>query len=226
MPRRWSTNTRLWAYRYLVLRDGEMCSRCYERPATRNSGSAAQNVLEIDHIDGNPFNNDPDNLRLLCKSCNVALGNKARFPTTRNYSPSDLCECVRERERKEGKASTRITREALDFRSPDSPVTMQASFLYELDFRKWLLGRVLEKGFITKQDAINAGAEVVGCSPVTSARYLAKLTSSAGVIQETRDMLGETVLTWKDGLKPEETILVDLDHLSADRAQFARQGQP
>lgn len=45
MPRRWGINAGLWAYRFLVLRDGEQCARCYEIPTT-------QNDLDIDHIDG------------------------------------------------------------------------------------------------------------------------------------------------------------------------------
>lgn len=216
-PNRFQANTRLWVYRYLVLRDGEMCARCYERPAA-NNGSAAKNGLEIDHIDGNPYNNDPDNLRLLCKSCNIALRNKQR--------PPDSAKCVCERERKEGKASTRVTREALDYRAPEAPVTMQANFLYELDFRRWLLGVIQERGFITKQDAIAAGAEVVGCSPATTERYLRKLTSSAGVLNEVRDMLGDTVLTWKPGIKPEETIKIDLDKLLERDGSDGSHGSP
>lgn len=210
-PRRLQSNTRLWCYRFLVLRDGERCARCYEDFSAANNGSAAKNPLEIDHIDGDPFNWKPDNLRLLCKKCNVTLENSARPGRRPDLASSATCE----REREEGKASTRVTREALDFRSPDAPTTMQANFLYELDFRRWLLQAIQEKGFIPKQDAINSGAEVVGCSPLTTARYIAKLTSSVGVLNEVRDMLGETVLVLKDHLKPEETILVDLDQWQA-----------
>lgn len=198
MPRRFSVNVRAWIYRFLVLRDGEQCAHCFEIPTT-------QNALEVDHRDGDPWNNDPDNLRLLCKSCNVSLGNKARVPTAQNSLPSDMSE----RERKEGKASTRVVRQAVNYSQGEA--TMQANFLFELDFRKWLLSQVQEKGFITRQDATEAGAELVGCSPLTTARYLAKLTSSAGPLQEVKDMLGARVLTWKNGHKPEPTIKIDLD---------------
>lgn len=208
-PNRFQANTRLWVYRYLVLRDGEQCARCYEVPTAKNNGNPtakngnSSSGLDIHHLDGNPFNNEPDNLALYCRACN----NKARSNGPSAYSAT--CE----RERKEGKASTRVTREALDYRAPEAPVTMQANFLYELDFRKWLLGIIQERGFIPKLDAINAGAEVVGCSPLTTQRYVAKLTSSVGVLNEVKDMLGETVLTWKPGIKPEETIKLDLDKL-------------
>ena len=206
-PNRFQANTKLWVYRFLVLRDGEQCARCYEKPTAKNGNSSSG--LDIHHQDGNPFNNEPDNLALYCRACN----NKARSNGHQPYSAT--CE----REREEGKASTRVTREALNFRSPDTPTTMQANFLYELDFRRWLLQAIQDKGFISKQDAINGGAEIVGCSPLTSSRYVAKLTSSAGVLNEVRDMLGETVLTWKPGVKPEETIKIDLDALLQRREQ-------
>ena len=53
--------------------------------------STAQSTLDIDHIDGNPKNNDPDNLRLLCRRCNVATSNRSN---PRRSHSSDLCVCV------------------------------------------------------------------------------------------------------------------------------------
>jgi len=50
--------------------------------------STTQNTLDIDHIDGNPENNDPDNLRLLCRRCNVATSNRSN---PRRSHSSDLC---------------------------------------------------------------------------------------------------------------------------------------
>jgi len=206
MPRRWGINTRLWAYRYLVIRDGERCARCYEIPTTQND------TLDIDHIDGDDWNNDPDNLQLLCRSCNVIKENKRRAGGT---SPSDQYVC--EREGKEGKASTRVSRDIVNYK--EGSQEMQANFLFELDFRKWLLGKIRDLGGYPKLDAINSGAEVVGCSPSTTVRYLGKLISREGPLQEDKDMLGDIVLTLKDHLKPGATILVDLDRW------HARQGQ-
>ena len=202
MPRRWGINTRLWAYRYLVMRDSEQCARCYEIPTT-------QNTLDIDHIDGNDWNNEPDNLRLLCRRCNVTLANQLR------KLPSDQYVC--ERERKEGKPQTRVSRDIVNYK--EGSTEMQANFLFELEFRKWLLNNINEAGGYPKQDAIASGAEIVGCSPSTTERYLKKLVSKAGPLREDKDMLGDFILTLKEHLKPEATILVDLDRYQAQQGQ-------
>lgn len=195
MPRRYGVNTSLWVYRYLVLRDGEQCARCFEIPT-------AQNKLERDHVDGNPHNHDPANLRLLCKRCNVTLSNKARVFTT----PSSA---QKEREAAEGKSATRIVREAVNYKhgAPE----MQANFLFEVDFRNWLLAKVKDLGHYPRADAIAGGAEVVGCSPSTTTKYLAKLVSSEGPLKETKDMLGDIQLELKAHLEPEPAIRLNLD---------------
>lgn len=204
-PRRWGVNTRVWAYRFLVLRDGEKCAN----PDCPNGRvPTTQNTLDIDHINGLDFDNDPDNLQLLCRSCNVAKENGARLalaspslgaasPTTSNQTPS--AQCVRER--KEGRSETRVAREAVDY--SQGGVEMKANYLYEVQFRHWLMEKVAQRGSIEKGDAIAAGAEVVGCSPATSAKYLAKLTSTAGPLKEVKGMLGEKSLTLKDHLQTE-----------------------
>ena len=198
-PRRWGNNTRLWVYRYLVIRDGERCARCLSSPTGQNGNSAGQNALEIDHEDGNPWNDDPNNLRLLCKKCNVILENKARSlqPAHPPLARPPSAQCVRERE--EGKPETRIVREVVDFMQ--GAAEMQANFLYEVQYRHWLLEEVSKKGSIEKGDAINAGAEVVGCSPATTQKYLAKLLSTAGPLCEFKGSLGEKLLVLKAHLQ-------------------------
>jgi 5-methylcytosine-specific restriction endonuclease McrA len=234
-PRRWTPNTRAWAYRYLVLRDGEQCAICHAIPTTQNEndlrttpivsptarnhkiheqndtekpGSTATNqniartnsivspttelTLDIDHIDGNPNNNHPDNLRLLCRRCNVAASNKS--DPRKNYS-SDL----RERERKEGRPSTRIAKRDANYRegSPE----MQANLLYEVPFRRWLMRKVTTEGSYDRNTAIAEGAELVGCSPLTTARYVTKLTSPSGPLLEMDDALHHRILILKPHLQ-------------------------
>jgi len=187
MPKRWNSREREWVYRYLIERDGEKCSVCNKEPRK-------DQVLEIDHIDGNKSNGQTGNLRLLCKSCNVALGNKARKTMEQ---PSE----EKERYRKEGRPETRIVRQIIDFRSDNSPTSMQANLLYEQDFRTWLLGYISANHCIGQQDAVNAGAEVVGCSPQTAARYINKLTSIAGPLKKHKDKLKNIILIFKDEFK-------------------------
>jgi len=176
MPRRWNTNTRYWAYKFLVLRDGEQCQDCGLIPTTRNT-------LDIDHIDRDKHNNEESNLRLLCRACNVARENKKR---TRAAKRPSVQVCEREN------PSTRVRKEALPY-SQGSP-EMQASFLFELDFRKWILKYLEDNDWISRKEAVNAGAEAVGCSITTSRKYLEKLTSMLGPLTETKNMLGDIVI--------------------------------
>jgi hypothetical protein len=191
-PRRWGTNTRAWAYQCLVLRDGERCAICHAIPTTRNESLAhrptTQNTLDIDHIDGNPKNNELDNLRLLCRRCNVTAANRLR-------SAKDLRSAKRERERSEGRPATRIAKQDANYRegSPE----MQASLLYEDRFRRWVIARVIQRGSYDYASAVNAGAEVTGCSPLTTRRYLDKLTSEDGPLDKIKDALGHRVLILK-----------------------------
>jgi len=177
MPRRWAIDTRAWAYRYLVLRDGELCQLCHKVPTTFYG-------LDIDHVDGDKNNNRESNLRLLCRRCNVSLENKRRA-----VSPSVHGE--RENQR------TRIVKGAVAY-GEGSP-EMQANLLFETRFRAWLLHYIKDNGFIPKHEAVNSGAEVVGCNPITSAKYLSKLTSLYGPLREIKGMLGETVIVHKNG---------------------------
>ncbi|MFC2041934.1 HNH endonuclease [Chloroflexota bacterium] len=200
MPKRFEPKVRLWVYRYLCKRDGEWCKSCGCKP-TRTLESDFSGVvrhpkhvtLDIHHIDGNAKNNNPSNLILLCHRCNTSISNKQR-------AGKSSVSCVRDngRERWEGKVATRIARQQVNYASGDA--SMQANGLYEVPFREWVLLQVRNLGFIAKRDAINAGAETVGCSTQTARRYLDKLTSYAGPLCEEKDLLGEMMLTWQSYL--------------------------
>jgi len=73
----------------LIEEAGGACTQC-GFSKTRDCGSS---ILEIDHIDGNPKNNDRSNLRVLCPNCHALTdtfrnwgneGNKKRSPRVRN----------------------------------------------------------------------------------------------------------------------------------------------
>lgn len=183
MGKRWSINTRLWAYRYLVARDGEICQECGKSPTTQYS-------LDIDHKDGNKDNNDPSNLQLLCRKCNQAKENRRRSKCDHN-----VCVSV------EGSPATRIVRDQVDYLqgSPE----MKANSYFEIDFRVWLLKEIdKRKGLgVDRKEAINTGAELVGCSPMTTSRYLDKLLSKAGPLKEEKDLMGNKILVLKEAIQ-------------------------
>lgn len=111
-------------------------------------------IEEIDHINGDPGDNHPDNLRGVHKSCNIRQRNLQR------NVPADS---VNERVSKEESAEIEINRDA------------------EPRYRKWLFERVGRPEPLYSGEAIYGGAEFVGISPVTARRYLGKATSPQGV---------------------------------------------
>ena len=96
-----------------------------------------------------------------------------------------------------GSANMRARRGAIDFES-GSP-EMHANGLYEDKARSWLVELVAARGDVLKRDAINAGAEFVGCSPMTIRRYIDKLTSLVGPLRETRDAASRIVIVTRFG---------------------------
>ena len=186
MSRRWSRHTYEWAYRYLSLRDGEICIICGAKPPNAK--------LEIDHIDGDTANNSPGNLCLLCKKHNCEMRGKKPSEHKRIIQCHSL-QNERARENSLAVPATQFTKEILDYHSGSTE--MQANSLFEMSYREWLMNRVATMQEYLKEDAINAGAEQVGCSQLTTRRYLQKLTSSIGPLYETKDAFGRVVLRFK-----------------------------
>ena len=184
---RWSRNTYDWAYRFLGLRDGEHCIICRVRPRPKTK-------LEINHIDGDITNSDPDNLCLLCKKHNCEMRGKKPAEHKRIIHSYSL---QNEREREIGSAipATQFTKEIIDYQSGSTE--MQANSLFETKFREWIISKVVALGEFLKDDAVDSGAEEVGCSPLTTKRYLQKLTSSSGVFYETKNAFSQVVLRLK-----------------------------
>jgi len=188
MPNRFQIHQHEIAYRFIAARDGEYCLD----PSCKRKPPAVK--LQIDHADNNPSNWDPENLHLLCQKHNLEMRQKTAAEhgrLVREYSAKN----EREREKERGRESTGIVKEMVDFRA-GSP-EMKANSYYEIRYREWIFRIMREQGFITKADAINSGAEVVGCSPLTASRYLAKLTSSVGTLKETRDATGTIVIAFR-----------------------------
>ncbi len=154
---------RLWILRFLIERDGKKCMLC---------GNEAKS-LEIDHINGNPADHNPSNLRLLCHSCNV----KTSMHKTRDSRCKDHGVFV-EREGEKLDATTEYKNKIKYYEgSPE----MQANECYELAFRNWLIAYLINYGEIEKEEAIASGAERTGASINAVRNYLMKFTSIEGI---------------------------------------------
>ena len=155
---------RRWVYLYLRERDGPACSICGKNEANIN--------LEIHHIDGNPCNSDPLNLRLLCHSCNI----KTEIKRNKN-SRSKHHGVIVERGRKKLDATSKI-KDKVDYQKGSAE--MQANDYFELAFRNWLIAYIIIHKAITKDEAIASGAEITGASINACRNYLLKFKSEAG----------------------------------------------
>ncbi|MGI0022982.1 MAG: HNH endonuclease signature motif containing protein [Nitrososphaeraceae archaeon] len=108
--------------------------------------------LVIDHIDNDNANNSSNNLQLLCRRCNY-LKNPRR--------PDDLC-----------------VRDERDLTRP----IMRLKNDKEHEFREFVKEEINKKEIIPYRDLLNAGAEYMDISPITSKRYLDKMCSSVGYL--------------------------------------------
>ncbi len=115
----------------------------------------ATDRLEQDHVNGNRNDNRLTNFRWLCHTCNLAA---------RRLIPSaGLDESERKLEDGLTSAEISINRDK------------------EPAYRRWLFVRASDRRPLYVDEAINAGAETVGCSPLTTRRYLAKAVSKSGI---------------------------------------------
>lgn len=87
----------------------------------------------------------------------------------REITDEDVEGCVGEEMRNE--EVVKVVEESSEFR-----VAMEK----EPEFRNWCIERILSDMGLTVHEALYEGAEVVGLSPVTTRRYLMKLTCPAG----------------------------------------------
>jgi len=235
---RWTTKSYTFAYKMLVYRDGgdkcALCGREYGSDTTKvekKHGLGSTVKLEIDEVDGNPGNHADWNLRLLCRTCNLAMGcggcvdeagggirnccvdvcgklcasMQRRQKTTRGARRADRAEenaRARDRERTEGQVATRVVRQSIDF-SRGSP-EMAANATYENKFRQYVLTEIRAAGSISEEEAKFSGAEEAGCSPATGERYIGKLTHKRGPLQVIIDSAGQKQLAFKERLSTEE----------------------
>jgi hypothetical protein len=190
MANRFQINQHRMAYCFIASRDGEYCLICKRGPGKVK--------LQIDHADNNPSNWEPDNLHLLCQTHNLQLRSvpvAKKLRTIRWHSAKNVCV----RERRYGSISTKVAKDTLEYRS--GSVEMKANSMFEPVFTEWLLQNLP----MPKSEAIYSGAQIAGCNPVTCERYLKKLTSAAGPLNEFRDDMGTATIDFKPDLKQAPT---------------------
>lgn len=187
MAKRFQSKQYQFIFKFIAARDGEYCINC------KSTGSKRY-PLEIDHMNADPTDPDPENLHILCKKCNLLK----RGLTVREQIKMIKKDCAvneRERERERGAPGTGTARAMVDYTGGSKE--MQANDQFELKFRDWVLEHVKKHGVLAKSDAIHGGAEIVGCSSVTTARYLQKMTSISGVLEESKHGTGISVIQYR-----------------------------
>ena len=178
MPRKWAPATRELITDGLKDRDGPGCRECFAEPDA---------PLEIDHVDPSGPTTWP-NLRLLCKNCNLK---RRRRPKDRGTNESVE---IKERQLALGEKLSATDQARLTLPYSEGSPEMQANGYYERYYRAWLLKSLS----MAKKEAVEGGAETVGCSVETAGRYLAKLTSGAGPVRVVPDAHGIPMLTLKE----------------------------
>lgn len=163
----------------LIERNGQKCMFC--------GAHADRASLELDHINENTHDNKLENLRLVHHACNA----KAYHANRRARKTGLSYPCVSER-KSDGMPSsspesvhgdgTLIAKETVDY-SEGSP-EMQVNDFAETAYRNWSIAMLRQRRLMLKKELVNAGAEEVGVSPVTTRRYLDKLTSIKGSLKE------------------------------------------
>ena len=186
MAKRFQVNEYRVIYDMIAARDGEQCLLCGRKPPKWK--------LEIDHADNNPSNNKPENLHLLCSVDNKKMRQKPKREHMAIIRKR-CAVCVSERERKQGYHSTHTVKGIIDY--TDGSTEMKANSFFERKYREWLLQQIIKHEFIPRKEAINSGAEWVGCSPTTAGRYLDKMTSGVGNLTESFNDLGIKIVTFK-----------------------------
>jgi len=126
----------------LAFRDGEKCNSC----------SANDKELVIDHIDGNRQNENPANLRLLCRSCN-------------RKNLIELHSSISEREREKT-----ADEDGAERMGPELKIALDKEPIYV----QFLYDNLDRPSGLTFWDALYEGADRIGISPITARRYLLK----------------------------------------------------
>jgi len=139
-------------------------------------GDTKPETLILDHVDNDPTNNNPSNWQALCRSCNTlkdprSEGKRGKRVRDRLADSHNLNYSER---------GSRDERERVGEGKKTDSLEFEKGVVCESKYRGWLVGRVLDYGFVPYRDSIDGGAEIAGCSQQAVERYLRKLCSIAG----------------------------------------------
>jgi 5-methylcytosine-specific restriction endonuclease McrA len=188
--RRWGANIYGIVFALLVSRDGAYCALC-----------GALNDLQIEHLDSNIHNHAPENLRLLCRNCNLEIRNVSE---AKKRALIDSAINLREREKKlsspDDIEQSRLNALKIAGKPTDKAEysTIEANATYERRFRKYVYDTVKAVKSIYKKELILSGAEYCDCSQQSTARYLEKMTSSKGDFVEYKTPAGAVIMFKSD----------------------------
>jgi len=188
--RRWGANMYNIVYSLLVSRDGAYCSLC-----------GGLNDLQIDHIDSNIHNQAPENLCLLCQTCNLEMRNVNEFKKRELLHSAAI---IRERENKNTDPDALEQKRINSLKIAGKPTdkaeysTIEANATYERRFRKYVYDTIKAVNCIYKKELILSGAEYCDCSQQSTARYLEKMTSSKGDFNEYKTPAGVVIMFKKN----------------------------
>jgi hypothetical protein len=215
--RRMSTRMYLAAFTLCVYRDGERCAKCGWEPGMpptkiqKKYPIINDNLqrLELDHCDGNPWNNPADgsNWALLCRTCNVMKGVEQRGEGERVEVGKRLTDAEAHDDeervlRIERGSQTRRIKQQANYLSGDT--SLKANAISEPAFRDYCVTRVFREGQVEKNRLLSAGAEVSGCHPKkTATYYLEKMTSDEGMLAEVESE-GEIYIVMRSSLHQDD----------------------
>jgi len=210
---------RYWIYQYVAARDGEHCSN----PACGKEPEEA--FLEVHHVNGDPNDYRPENLKLLCRSCNrkkfwdrvkaklatqqpaesvASEALKVVRESERETTSNELSEAIRKIEsrasvsERESVGGVEAVRDERMLAVGGESAELRINREKESLYRCTAIELVLRPGGLTVYQAINEVAEMVAISPTTARRYLAKMVSRAGPLKIGEGKRGHQILLLRE----------------------------
>jgi len=216
MAKRLSPAANQITYDFIVQRDGPKCRNCLLPPPQFEGRSKRGEIVvtygrhDIDHKNNDAGDWRPDNLQLLCRSCNVSKQRawetylsvpeplrppfEEWFHTDTGASRNSPRVCAQDDLFRPSESPTERVRRIVGHHDEAGPV-FHVSVLCEARFRAWMFDALSERILMLKVEAVNGGAEHAGCSPETARRYLAKMCSIAGPLTTIRNQYGRLLVT-------------------------------